>query len=203
MILNVVILIVMVLYIEGSGNDKILLQDIVFQTISFVTTSGFTTTSFDTWPTFIVTTLILISFIGACAGSTGGGLKVIRVLLLFKLLKKELLKILHPTAEIPIRINKSPINDDLSGTLYNFFIFYIISYLFLSFLLLLSGLDVTTSFSTVASCINNLGPALGDAVYNYSNLNVFSKFILSFAMILGRLEIYTLLIVMTPYFWKF
>ena len=197
------LLIVMVLYIEGSGNDKILLQDIVFQTISFVTTSGFTTTSFDTWPTFIVTTLILISFIGACAGSTGGGLKVIRVLLLFKLLKKELLKILHPTAEIPVRINNSPINDNLSGTLYNFFIFYIISYLFLSFLLLLSGLDVTTSFSTVASCINNLGPALGDAVYNYSNLNVFSKFILSFAMILGRLEIYTLLIVMTPYFWKF
>ena len=197
------LLIVMILYIKGSGNDKIPLQDIVFQTISFVTTSGFTTTSFDAWPAFIVATLILISFIGACAGSTGGGLKVIRVLLLFKLLKKELLKILHPTAEIPIRINKSPINDDLSGTLYNFFIFYIISYLFLSFLLLLSGLDVTTSFSTVASCINNLGPALGDAVYNYSNLNVFSKFILSFAMILGRLEIYTLLIVMTPYFWKF
>ena len=197
------LLIVMILYIEGSGNEKIPLQDIVFQTISFVTTSGFTTTSFDTWPAFIVTTLILISFIGACAGSTGGGLKVIRVLLLFKLLKKELLKILHPTAEIPIRINKSPINDDLSGTLYNFFIFYIISYLFLSFLLLLSGLDVATSFSTVASCINNLGPALGDAVYNYSNLNVFSKYILSFAMILGRLEIYTLLIVLTPYFWKF
>ena len=197
------LLIVMILYIEGSGNEKIPLQDIVFQTISFVTTSGFTTTSFDAWPAFIVATFILISFIGACAGSTGGGLKVIRVLLLFKLLKKELLKILHPTAEIPIRINKSPINDDLSGTLYNFFIFYIISYLFLSFLLLLSGLDVTTSFSTVASCINNLGPALGDAVYNYSNLNVFSKFILSFAMILGRLEIYTLLIVMTPYFWKF
>ena len=197
------LLIVMVLYIEGSGNEKIPLQDIIFQTISFVTTSGFTTTSFDTWPAFIVTTLILISFIGACAGSTGGRLKVIRVLLLFKLLKKELLKILHPTAEIPVRINKSPINDDLSGTLYNFFIFYIISYLFLSFLLLLSGLDVATSFSTVASCINNLGPALGDAVYNYSNLNVFSKYILSFAMILGRLEIYTLLIVMTPYFWKF
>ena len=197
------LLIVMILYIKGSGNDKIPLQDIVFQTISFVTTSGFTTTSFDAWPAFIVATLILISFIGACAGSTGGGLKVIRVLLLFKLLKKELLKILHPTAEIPIRINKSPINDDLSGTLYNFFIFYIISYLFLSFLLLLSGLDVATSFSTVASCINNLGPALGDAVYNYSNLNVFSKYILSFAMILGRLEIYTLLIVMTPYFWKF
>jgi trk system potassium uptake protein TrkH len=168
-----------------------------------VTTSGFTNTSFETWPPFLITTLILASFIGACAGSTGGGLKVIRVLLLFKLLKKELLKILHPTAEIPIRVNKTPINVDLSGPLYNFFIFYIISYLFLSFLLLLSGLDMTTSFSTVASCINNLGPALGDALNNYSSLNTFSKSVLSFSMILGRLEIFTLLIVMTPYFWKF
>ena len=197
------VLIVFVLYITTTGNTNILVQDILFQIVSFITTSGFTTTEYDSWPAFMITTLILISFIGACAGSTGGGLKVVRVLLLFKLLKKELLKILHPTAEIPIRINQSPVNDDLSGTLYNFFIFYIISYLFLSFLLLLSGLDMTTSFSTVASCINNLGPALGEAVYNYSSLNIFSKYILVFAMILGRLEIFTLLIVMTPYFWKY
>ena len=197
------VLIVFVLYITTTGNTNILVQDILFQIVSFITTSGFTTTEYDSWPAFMITTLILISFIGACAGSTGGGLKVVRVLLLFKLLKKELLKILHPTAEIPIRINQSPVNDDFSGTLYNFFIFYIISYLFLSFLLLLSGLDMTTSFSTVASCINNLGPALGEAVYNYSSLNIFSKYILVFAMILGRLEIFTLLIVMTPYFWKY
>ena len=194
---------VFILYTTFSGNINISFHDIIFQTISFITTSGFTTTSHGDWPDFIITALILASFIGACAGSTGGGLKVIRVLLLFKLLKKELLKILHPTAEIPIRINQSPINDDLSGTLYNFFIFYIISYLLLSFLVLLSGHDVATSFSTVASCINNLGPALGEAANNYSNINLFSKYILTFAMILGRLEIFTLLIVMTPYFWKY
>ncbi len=194
---------VFILYTTFSGNINISFHDIIFQTISFITTSGFTTTSHGDWPDFIITALILASFIGACAGSTGGGLKVIRVLLLFKLLKKELLKILHPTAEIPIRINQSPINDDLSGTLYNFFIFYIISYLLLSLFVLLSGHDVVTSFSTVASCINNLGPALGEAANNYSNLNLFSKYILTFAMILGRLEIFTLLIVMTPYFWKY
>tara|TARA_X000001036_G_C20431500_1_gene705373 strand:- start:396 stop:830 length:435 start_codon:yes stop_codon:yes gene_type:complete len=144
-----------------------------------------------------------MSFIGACAGSTGGGLKVIRVLLMFKLLKKELLKILHPTAEIPVKLNNSPINDDISTTLFNFFIFYILSFIFLSFLLLLSGLDVTTSFSAVASCINNLGPALGSVADNYAGVSNFAKYVLSFAMILGRLEIFTLLIVMTPYFWKF
>ena len=197
------LLLVFSLFIIATDDSNILFHDILFQTISFVTTSGFTNTSFDTWPPFLITTLILASFVGACAGSTGGGLKVIRVLLLFKLLKRELLKILHPTAEVPIRVNKTPINDDLSGPLYNFFIFYIISYLFLSFLLLLSGLDMTASFSTVASCINNLGPALGDALNNYSSLNTFSKSVLSFSMILGRLEIFTLLIVMTPYFWKF
>ena len=194
---------VFILYVSFSTNVNIPLHDIIFQTISFITTSGFTTTRYGDWPDFIITALILASFIGACAGSTGGGLKVVRVLLLFKLLKKELLKILHPTAEIPIRINRSPINDDLSGTLYNFFLFYIISYLLLSLLVLLSGHDIATSFSTVASCINNLGPALGEAVNDYSNLNLFSKYILTFAMILGRLEIFTLLIVMTPYFWKY
>lgn len=197
------LILVFALYTTFSSDINITFQQIIFQTVSFITTSGFSTTTYDAWPDFMITALILVSFIGACAGSTGGGLKVVRVLLLFKLLKKELLKILHPTAEIPIRINKSPINDDLSGTLYNFFMFYIISYLLLSFLVLLSGHDITTSFSTVASCINNLGPALGDAVNNYSNLNIFSKYILIFAMILGRLEIFTLLIVMTPYFWKY
>ncbi len=194
---------VFILYVTFSANINIPLHDIIFQTISFITTSGFTTTQYGNWPDFIITALILGSFIGACAGSTGGGLKVVRVLLLFKLLKKELLKILHPTAEIPIRINRTPINDDLSGTLYNFFLFYVISYLLLSLLVLLSGHDIATSFSTVASCINNLGPALGEAVNDYSNLNLFSKYILTFAMILGRLEIFTLLIVMTPYFWKY
>jgi len=197
------LLAVFILYVSFSSNINIPLHDIIFQTISFITTSGFTTTRHGDWPDFIITALILASFIGACAGSTGGGLKVVRVLLLFKLLKKELLKILHPTAEIPIRINRSPINDDLSGTLYNFFLFYVISYLLLSLLVLLSGHDIATSFSTVASCINNLGPALGEAVNDYSNLNLFSKYILAFAMILGRLEIFTLLIVMTPYFWKY
>ena len=197
------LLLVFILYVSFSANVNIPFLDIIFQTISFITTSGFTTTQYGDWPDFIIIALILASFIGACAGSTGGGLKVVRVLLLFKLLKKELLKILHPTAEIPIRINRSPINDDLAGTLYNFFLFYVISYLLLSLLVLLSGHDIATSFSTVASCINNLGPALGEAVNDYSNLNLFSKYILTFAMILGRLEIFTLLIVMTPYFWKY
>jgi trk system potassium uptake protein TrkH len=191
------------IYVNIGKHEGLTVMQILFQSVSFITTSGFTSTTYYSWPSFIISLLIAISFIGACAGSTGGGLKVIRVIILFKLLKKELLKIIHPTAEIPIRINQSTINEETSATLYNFFIFYILSYLALSFLLLMSGLDMVTSFSAVASCINNLGPGLGDVALNYGNINIFAKYVLSFAMILGRLEIFTLLIVMTPYFWKY
>ncbi len=147
--------------------------------------------------------LILMSFIGACAGSTGGGIKVMRILLILKLTKKELLKIIHPSAEIPIRINNSPLSDDIAPNVWNFFILYVISYLFISFVLLAAGLDMTTAFSAVASCMNNLGPALGDVATTYSSLGSFEKYILAFAMLLGRLELLTLLIVFTPYFWKY
>ena len=110
------LLLVFYLFIIATDDSNILFHDILFQTISFAkTTSASLILLLILGHLFLITTLILASFIGACAGSTGGGLKVIRVLLLFKLLKKELLKILHPTAEVPIRVNKTPINDDLSG----------------------------------------------------------------------------------------
>ena len=191
------------IFINSGNSNEINFRHLMFQIISFATTSGFTSTSFNSWPSFIIVMLITVSFIGACTGSTGGGIKVMRVAILFKLLKKELLRILHPTAEVTVKINQQTINDELSTTIYNFFIFYIVSYIILSLTLMFSGLDITTSLTAVASCINNLGPASGIAAENYAPLNTFAKYILSFAMILGRLEIYTLLIIFTPYFWKF
>lgn len=179
------------------------LRHVLFQTVSFITTSGFTSTSYNLWPSFILSTLLTASFIGACAGSTGGGMKVIRVILLFKLIKRELLKILHPSAELPVKINEKLISEDISATAWNFFILYLISYFVISLTLLATGVDTTTAFSAVASCINNLGPALGSVYGNYSSINDFSKYLLSFTMLLGRLEIFTLLIIMTPYFWKY
>ena len=179
------------------------LRHVFFQTVSFITTSGFTSTSYNLWPSFILSTLLTASFIGACAGSTGGGMKVIRVILLFKLIKRELLKILHPSAELPVKINEKLISEDIAVTAWNFFILYLISYFVISLTLLATGVDTTTAFSAVASCINNLGPALGSVYGNYSSINDFSKYLLSFTMLLGRLEIFTLLIIMTPYFWKY
>ena len=185
------------------NNSDIPLRHIIFQLISFITTSGFTSTSYESWPSFIVFTLLLVSFFGACAGSTGGGIKIIRVVLVLKLLKKGLLRTLHPTAQVPVKINDQAISDEVASNIYDFIVFYILSYMILSFLLLIFGNDIATSFSSVASCLNNLGPAIGDAVNSYSSLSTSSKYVLSFTMILGRLEIYTLLIILTPYFWKY
>ena len=194
---------IMFLYLITSNTLETEFRHIIFQGVSFITTSGFTSTSYAGWPSFLLITLLTMSFVGACTGSTGGGMKVMRIMLLFKLMKKELMKILHPTAEIPIIVNENPLSENISHSVWNFFILYIISYLVISFLLLASGLDMTSAFSAVASCINNLGPALGAVSDNYSAINDFSKYMLSFAMLLGRLEIFTLLIVMTPYFWKY
>ena len=185
------------------NNSDIPLRHIIFQLISFITTSGFTSTSYESWPSFIVFTLLLVSFFGACAGSTGGGIKIIRIVLVLKLLKKGLLRTLHPTAQVPVKINDQAISDEVASNIYDFIVFYILSYMILSFLLLIFGNDIATSFSSVASCLNNLGPAIGDAVNSYSSLSTSSKYVLSFTMILGRLEIYTLLIILTPYFWKY
>lgn len=185
------------------NNSDIPLRHIIFQLISFITTSGFTSTSYESWPSFIVFTLLLVSFFGACAGSTGGGIKIIRIVLVLKLLKKGLLRTLHPTAQVPVKINDQAISDEVASNIYDFIVFYILSYMLLSFLLLIFGNDIATSFSSVASCLNNLGPAVGDAANSYSSLSTSSKYVLSFTMILGRLEIYTLLIILTPYFWKY
>ena len=176
------------------NNSDIPLRHIIFQLISFITTSGFTSTSYESWPSFIVFTLLLVSFFGACAGSTGGGIKIIRIVLVLKLLKKGLLRTLHPTAQVPVKINDQAISDEVASNIYDFIVFYILSYMILSFLLLIFGNDIATSFSSVASCLNNLGPAVGDAANSYSSLSTSSKYVLSFTMILGRLEIYTLLI---------
>ena len=170
---------------------------------SFITTSGFTSTNHTIWPSFILTFLITISFIGACTGSTGGGIKVMRIILLFKLSKKELMRIIHPSAQIPIKLNSRIVPDEVAATVWSFFVLYFFSYFFISLILFVSGTDFLTAFSATAACLNNLGPALGVAADNYSLLNDFSKYLLSFTMLLGRLEIFTLLIILTPYFWKY
>ena len=174
----------------------------IFQVVSVATTSGFTTTDFSSWPLFLPAMLLAASIVGGCTGSTAGGLKVMRVVLLFKQGRRETLQLIHPDALIPIRMNDAPVQDRVINAVWGFFALYVVSFVILSLVLMATGLDMISAFSTVTACLNNLGPALGDAATGYSTLAGGSKWVLAFTMLLGRLELLTLIVLFTPRYWR-
>ncbi|MFT5134962.1 MAG: trk system potassium uptake protein TrkH, partial [Gammaproteobacteria bacterium] len=174
----------------------------IFQTISIATTTGFTTTSYQSWPTFLPVLLLFASFLGACAGSTGGGLKVIRIVLLFKQGMREIKRLVHPNAIIHIKLGDRPVEESIINAVWGFFASYVAVFAILLLLLMATGLDQVTAFSAIAACMNNLGPGLGDVSAHYGDISRTAKWILCFAMLLGRLEIFTLLVLLTPTFWR-
>jgi len=173
-----------------------------FQVVSAMTTTGFTTAKFYEWPGFLPVLLICIAFIGGCAGSTAGGMKVYRVILLYRQSIREIHRLVHPHAIIQIKIGGQKTSDTIISAVWGFFFLYIANFAVMTMMLTATGLDAETAYSAVGACITNLGPALGDAGPNYAELNDPAKVILSVAMLLGRLEIYTLLVILTPVFWR-
>ncbi len=174
----------------------------IFQVVSIGTTTGFTTSDYSLWPSFLPVMLLFTSFVGGCAGSTGGGIKVIRFLLLLKQGMREISRLIHPNAMIPIKIGHKPMPDRVIDSVWGFFATYVAVFSILLLLLMQSGLDQVTAFSAVAACMNNLGPGLGDVGLNYSAITDIDKWLLCFAMLMGRLEIFTLLVLLTPAFWR-
>ncbi len=181
--------------------EESLLQG-VFHVVSIGTTTGFAASEYYLWPTFLPVMLLFVSFIGGCAGSTGGGMKVIRVILLLKQGMREMMRLIHPNALVMVKIGKKPVADSVIDAVWGFFATYVAVFVIMMLLLMASGLDQITSFSAVAATLNNLGPGLGAVAANYSGINDFSKWVLSVGMILGRLEIFTLLVLLTPAFWR-
>ena len=175
----------------------------VFQSISMATTTGFTSANFSTWPFMLPVLLIFASFVGACAGSTGGGIKVVRVLLMFKLAMKEIKKFIHPNAQINIKLNHRSVAESTLISVWGFFSLYVIAFVFIMIALMFTGMDQVTSFSATAASINNLGPGLGNVAENYGSISESAKWILSFSMLLGRLEILTLMALLHKAFWRF
>ncbi len=173
----------------------------VFQAVSIGTTTGFTTTAFYDWPGFLPVLLLFVSFVGGCAGSTGGGMKVIRFMLLFKQGVREMKRLVHPSAQIAVKVGRKPMEDRVIEAVWGFFSAYVAVFTVMMVLLMISGLDQVTAFSAVAATLNNLGPGLGEVGANYAGINDFAKSILCLAMLLGRLEIFTLLVLLTPVFW--
>jgi trk system potassium uptake protein TrkH len=191
-----------VLMATGTYNTFESITRGIFEVVSIATTTGFATADFAHWPLVLPFLLFLIAFIGGCAGSTGGGMKAIRILLIYKQGVREIKRLVHPNAVIPVKLGTKPVPDRVLEAVWGFFSVYMFMFVFMLLGLLATGLDQVTAWSAVGACINNLGPGLGEVAYHYGDLNTTAKWILCFAMLLGRLEVFTLLILFTPTFWR-
>lgn len=178
------------------------LRELAFHSVSMLTTTGFSISNSSEWPFSISFILLIGAFIGACAGSVGGGVKSWRVLIMINHAHKNLMRIIHPNSVISLKIGTKNVNDEVATSVWGFFSIYIISFIILLLFVLVTGVDFESAFSAVGACLNNLGPGLGIVSENYANINSASKGILAFAMLLGRLEIFTLLVILTPMFWS-
>jgi trk system potassium uptake protein TrkH len=197
------IIVIIALSINGhyeSVNET--LRHSLFQTISIATTTGFTSQNYSSWPAAIPVFLIMMSFIGACVGSTGGGIKVVRILVMFRLGMKEIHKFIRPNAQVSVKLNKSSINEKALVSVLGFFSLYAISFFLILMLLMFAGLDQVTAYSATAATMNNLGPGLGDVAQNYGSVGEAAKWILSFSMLIGRLEVLTIIAIFHRAFWR-
>ena len=174
----------------------------LFQVVSMATTTGFATADFNAWPLFLPYLLMYAAIIGACAGSTGGGMKVIRILLIFKQGIREVQRLIHPRAVFHIKLGEKQVPDRVIESVWGFFAVYVMVFMLMLLALLASGLDIISAFSAVGACLNNLGPGLAAVAEGYGGLPERAKWILCLAMLLGRLEIFTLLVLFTPMFWR-
>lgn len=173
-----------------------------FHSIASLTTTGYTIDSFYQWSGYVPALLLSICLIGGCAGSTGGGMKVIRVLLLYKQTVREVKHLVHPNSVIAIKLGSRVISNNVISAVWAFFFLYIATIVIIGMLLHAFGLDLVTAFSATVACLTNLGPGLGEVGPHYANLPDAPKLILTFAMLLGRLELFTLLVLFTPAFWR-
>ena len=197
------IIVIAVLSLNGQyDNANETLRHSLFQTISIATTTGFTSQNFSSWPAAIPVFLIMMSFIGACVGSTGGGIKVVRILVMFRLGMKEIHKFIRPNAQVSVKLNKSSINEKALVSVLGFFSLYAISFFIILMLLMFAGLDQVTAYSATAATMNNLGPGLGDVSQNYGSVGEAAKWILSFSMLIGRLEVLTIIAIFHRAFWR-
>ena len=175
-----------------------------FQVISIITTTGYTTADFEKWPPLSQSILLFCMFLGASAGSTSGGMKCLRIMLLLKHSYKQLFSLIHPHAVTQVKLGGRPISDEVLHSIWGYFMLYLGLFILCSFLLAAMGVDVVTSFAAVAASIGNIGPGLGlvGPTDNYAHIPVLGKWLLILCMLLGRLEIYTVLVLFVPEFWR-
>ncbi len=200
--LTAIIVIASIISQNLYASNSLAVRQGLFHLISVVTTTGFTSSGFAWWPGALPVLLLLLSFMGGCAGSTAGGMKVMRIQMMYKQGRKEIVRLVHPNAVLSIKTGGQVISEKVINAVTAFFSMYVFCFTLTGFALSAAGLDWITAFSAAAACLNNLGPGLAGVADNYASINDTAKWILSFAMLLGRLELFTLLVLFTTTFWR-
>ena len=190
------------LYLSGTYTLGGSIVHGIFHTVSVATTAGFGAEDFSVWPSFLPVAVIMLSFMGGCAGSTGGGMKAVRVMLVAKQGLREMNQLIHPNAVIPLKIGAHRVESKVVSAVWSFVGVYMISFIIITLAMMACGLNSLTAFSATAAAINNMGPGLGDVAASYRSVSDTGKWILCYAMLLGRLEIFTLLVLLMPAFWR-
>ncbi|HSH57226.1 MAG TPA: TrkH family potassium uptake protein [Halomonas sp.] len=190
------------LWLTGTYETELGLRHALFQVVSVATTTGFAVTDFSLWPGALPFLLFTAAFVGGCSGSTAGGMKVIRIILILKQGMREVMRLIHPSAVITVKIGRVSVPDGIAQAVWGFFSVYVLLFFLMLVGVMATGVDQVTAWSTVGSALNNLGPALGEASAHYGDLPALAKWILVLAMLLGRLEIFTILVLFTPAFWR-
>ncbi|RMG29030.1 MAG: TrkH family potassium uptake protein [Bacteroidetes bacterium] len=193
-------------YLRGGLSFEEAFRQSAFQVVSILTTTGFGTADFTAWGPFMLWLFFLLMFCGACAGSTSGGIKVVRFLVIFKNSYLELKRQIHPKAILPVRFNRKAVPEDVVSRILAFFLIFVILFVIGSFCMTLIGLDFMTAIGSVAATLGNIGPGIGQVgpgdVQNFAQIPDIGKWILSMLMLLGRLELFTVLMLFTPFFWR-
>ena len=200
-----ILILFLYLVIFNKSFSEISLRSISFNVISILTGTGYVTQNFDNWGNFPLIYFLILMFIGGCAGSTTCGIKIFRVQILYLFIKNQLKKIIYPRGIFTIKYDNNNVNEKFMASIISFIYLYIVIFFVIAALLSLSGLDFTTSISGAATSISNVGPGLGELIGpngNFSQLPNFSKWVLSFGMLLGRLELFAILVLFLPSFWQ-
>jgi trk system potassium uptake protein TrkH len=199
------LIITLVLAVNNSGqNIEKAFRDSLFQVVSIMTTTGFATVDYLTWQSSAIILLVVLMFFGGSAGSTGGSIKIVRIVLMLKNGFLELKKLLHPNAIVPVRLDNEAIKPETIFNVLAFISVYVLITAFGVIVVSFMGYDLESSIGAVAATLGNIGPGIGDVgpIYSYSHFSVFGKWFLSFLMLIGRLELFTVLVLLTPAFWR-
>ncbi len=191
-------------YLHQYGSTGRTLQKTLFQVVSILTTTGYTTEDYERWAFSSQLFLFFMMFIGGCAGSTGGGMKVVRIFILMKFVYSEIVRLIHPHAVVSVRFGNRVISREVLRNVIGFFILFVFLFVFGVFAMSALGLDIVSAFGAVAATLGNIGPGLGAVgpAHNYSDIPVVGKWLLTLFMLAGRLEVYTVLILFSPSFWR-